>query len=789
MAVVEEGATVGTGFSILARLTGNLATGANVSTFGFAISGALGVPLTIKAVRMLTPTRVRIDFSRPVNNDPGLADITNYSIQNVNGSVAMKILSVDVPNESPAHFVTLNVTPATTGTNNYILTLNASTLVLGPELMIDGNMEASGTAAWTPVNATLTKQAGDPGGVGGAQILQVADLSSGLGDANQTHDLTVGAYRVSGQVRSADGLAAPFLDFLPAVGAGTTIFSGTTSTAWTSFQVDVSLTLDGMEEIRLGVTEVTGHPIAQFDNISVRKWISSRAGFTLITAFDDGTPVSSTAFFFDGFGFVPQLIAAIATSETTGKLLFSEPMLETADILKTSTYSINDGLTFVSTDGLDGAQLNFITGVQEEGQLYELTVNGVILDNYLNPLSVPVTTPFLGFISKLPTAKKLNLLMYNFLIRSLRDEDAKNGILFLQRFVQGPQTIWDSTVDTIYDIPSLWSAIDAPDNTLQFLKRIVGWTRQYDDITNLLSTPILRRLIASSVAFWKERGPESSIEDILTLLTGARCYVQNWFELRAIEDETEIGEDQDGIDFHLLGNAEDGSIDPYTYDVRIVDDENSLNRTLVKKLVQLTRPVGERVNIYYLAFLDQFDSDGDDTQWDIGVGNVADGVYRLVPGDGLTHTPALNALDWDNYVVSWKIRGQGKFRLFFYDVGVGDYYCVEIYTTTGSTPNTVKIFKAIAGTETNIGSVGVYTTFKTQIYDNTFYTFRIEVSNGGGDVNSICIYLDAERILSIKDSDQAQGSIGFQSLVGFAELSQVELFLLPMQTDFIDINS
>jgi peptidoglycan hydrolase-like protein with peptidoglycan-binding domain len=789
MALISEGATVGLGVSILARLHGVLSPGAHVTVGSLSISGALGKPFQIKNVRMLTPTRVRIDFERPVNNDDGLADIRNYTIQNSVGSVPLKILSVDVPNEFPAHFVTLIVSPATRGTANYILSVNSGTLMLGPEIMVDGSMEAAGTTAWIPDNATVTKQAGDPGELGGDQVLQVVDIAAGVGDAQQQHDLSIGAYRVSGQVRSTDGLTAPFLDILPASGPPTTIFSGTNSTAWASFQRDFSLTTSGLQEIRLGSTEVTGHPTAQFDNISLRKWISTRDGITLITAADDGTPVDSTPQFFDGLGNVPHVLAAIATSLTSGKLIFDEPMLEGGDILKSTTYAFDLGLTFVSTNGLDGATLEFFTGPQVPGQLYELTINGVLFDNFLNPLAVPITTPFLGFIEKPPKDKRLNLVMYNFLLKAIRNEDVKSG-LFLKRYLDGPQLIWDNTVESISKLPNLWSAVDAPDYALPFLKRIVGWTRQYDAITNPLSSAVLRRLIASSAAFWKERGPEGSIEDILTLTTSARCYVRSWFDLRAIVGETQVGEDADGIDLWLLQNAEDGGLDPYTYDVRIVDDAGALDRALVRGLVQLTRPYGERVNIFYLAFLDQFESDGDDDQWTIGTGTVAGGVYRLVPGDGLTKVPALNALDWNNYSTTWKVRGSGKFRLFFYVVGAGDYYCLEVaLQSAGSNPNTIKLIKAVASTETTIGSVGTLSVFGVHLYDNTFYSIRVEVTNGGTDVNAIRIYLDAEQVLAIEDSDQAQGSIGFQSLSGFVELSQAEVFLLPMQSELVDINS
>lgn len=788
MATIQEGASINLGTVLQARLHGILRPGASLTIPATTMTGALSVPFEIENVRMLSPTRVRIDFERPVNNDAGLQSLLNYKIQNVGGAAPLRILSIDIPNESPVHFVTLNTTPATNGVANYILSVNATELALGPELVIDGNMEASGTVHWTAENATVTKQSGDPSGIGGAQVLQVVDVSSGLADAFQSREFEVGAYRTTGLARSVDGLAAPVMDLKSTFGVTTTLYFGTTSTTWTAFEKDFPLTTLGSEEIQVGVSTVSGHPTAQFDNISIRQWIAISPTGTLITAFDDGTPVSDTPKFFNGLGSVPILLAAIATSPTSGRLVFSETMTDVGDILKSSAYSFDEGLVFVRTDGLNSTVLSFETSEQTEGELYELTFNGVAYSDFLNVMTVPVTTPMLGFISKLPPAPLLNLIMYNFLLKSLRDEDAKNDVLFLKRFLDGPQALWNSIVETIYDIPKLWSTTEAPDKVLPYLKRIVGWTRKYDNITNGLSPLVLRRLIDASASFWKERGPEGSIEDILSLITGARCYVVNWFELRAVADEAQIGEDHLGNDPWILANQEDGGIDPYIYDVRIVDDAGALDRELALNIVKFTRPIGERVNIIYLSFLDLFESDGDNSQW-TDVGAVSGGNYRLVPGDGRSITTSQNSSDWNNYVSTWKIRGAGKFRLFFYLVGTGDYYCAEIYTNSGSVPNSAKLYKSVASTETIIGSVGILSSFGITVWDNTFYSFRIEVSNSGGDSNSIRLYLDGEQILGAQDSDQAQGSIGFQSLVGFAELSEVEAFLVPAENDFVDINS
>lgn len=110
------------------------------------------------------------------------------------------------------------------------LNIPASNATSPTQLLTDGDMETSGTAAWTAGNsATLSKQTGTP--YAGSQVLRVAWTSTATPYARPTSTpIVVGQiYRVTGYARS-DGTGLPRI----AVN-GDYRWTGTTSTAWQPF--------------------------------------------------------------------------------------------------------------------------------------------------------------------------------------------------------------------------------------------------------------------------------------------------------------------------------------------------------------------------------------------------------------------------------------------------------------------------------------------------------------------------------------------------------------------------
>lgn len=129
-------------------------------------------------------------------------------------------------------------------------------------LLVDGNMEASGTTGWTGLNATLSKQTTSPHS--GSQLLRVTSTGGGVFPwASKTGFLTAGKiYRISGYARS-DGNAGIRIYH----NAGSNLlWTGTTSTTWQPFDV---VFVAALTDIRLGSQTATVGQYVEFDDVVI----------------------------------------------------------------------------------------------------------------------------------------------------------------------------------------------------------------------------------------------------------------------------------------------------------------------------------------------------------------------------------------------------------------------------------------------------------------------------------------------------------------------------------------
>ena len=219
----------------------------------------------------------------------------------------------------------------------------------------------------------------------------------------------------------------------------------------------------------------------------------------------------------------------------------------------------NGGASVITPFGLTGIDVvidktdtyvfnNFVTVEITCEDLHGNSVTETCVFNTSPPPSPPPIEPPLLQIEGFP------LDIYRFIIFEIRKQDLQGsprpGSLFLKRYLEGFNRVWQQVVSDIQRVPQLWSVEDIRDAHLQFLKTIVGWTDAplLKKITEAISDASLRRLIAVSGRLWKTRGPESSIIDVLSLLTVARLRIWNWFDFRWVLDETELGEEHEGRD-------------------------------------------------------------------------------------------------------------------------------------------------------------------------------------------------------------------------------------------------
>lgn len=139
-----------------------------------------------------------------------------------------------------------------------------------------------------------------------------------------------------------------------------------------------------------------------------------------------------------------------------------------------------------------------------------------------------------------------------FLHKPIRELDKKEGNDFLDRFLRGPQQIFEDTQENIDLIRTLNNPAKIRADLLQYLKDHVGLTKELANITNDLSENDLRKLISLAVPLWRQKGLEVGYKNIIRIFTGKGSRVFNWFDFRWIIGEKAFGSELQGEDPFLI---------------------------------------------------------------------------------------------------------------------------------------------------------------------------------------------------------------------------------------------
>lgn len=470
------------------------------------------------------------------------------------------------------------------------------------------------------------------------------------------------------------------------------------------------------------------------------------------------------------------IVRAVATSPTKVVVTFGQTVLNDVASRDPGSYTWDLTTVTVAVLGVSGPQVTLEVSALGANIVYTLSVDAGVRSSLGEALAVP-TTPVLGFIAPEGAVDQQPIKAYNLIPRVIREADQNEGGQFLERFLSGYQTIFELSTRMANSLVDMYNLDKLADALVAYLGRITGWDKRLEtQIPERLDTAKKRILFSESYLIWRQRSSDDAIEDFLALVTGARCAVKTWFDLRIIEGESYIGEDGEGTDTWLL---DPDGVDPYEFNVRIVDD-GSLDRELTYYAVRLMRPSGERVLITYLDFLDTFSDEDDNSQWteEAGTLNVSSGSGVLSSGG----VAAIADFSDDEVALGVKLKqSAGTFAVQFLRTDASNHYSLELDFAA----NTIKFRKTVAGSPTTLGT---YSPVEALVADTTYVVraYAYELPTGG---HRLSCFFDAERVLTVDDSTYTAGGVALASSSGSTTLDWFELLKTPTEFAYLDINS
>jgi len=168
---------------------------------------------------------------------------------------------------------------------------------------------------------------------------------------------------------------------------------------------------------------------------------------------------------------------------------------------------------------------------------------------------------FLGFRPSAEDLEEFPFDLYRFIMIGLRDRDrdrTSGGSALLERFVQGQQEIWVTHDRKAKELPTLFQPDKINFDFIAGLRKLVAFGDDLIEIVNAASETELRRIIQNAIVFWRNRGIDFGFDVAVSLVTGNRFFVRNFFDFRFITGETFIGEE--------LGNDDPNMISVQTLD-------------------------------------------------------------------------------------------------------------------------------------------------------------------------------------------------------------------------------
>lgn len=232
-------------------------------------------------------------------------------------------------------------------------------------------------------------------------------------------------------------------------------------------------------------------------------------------------------------------------------------------------------------------------------------------------------------------------------------------------------------------------------------------------------------------------------------------------------------------------------LDEFQMDIRVVDN-GTLDRTLLKRILNEMRGASERLNILYINFYDQFENGKGQYRTIMGsaYGEKTDNVYYMkMPENSLEHAEVEGSDDWMNYVVQHRctIYDGDSFEVRFLIQDDLNYYAFRVNTLT----KLAHFEKAVGGTRTALSSpVTVDIESATPPTYVPYYVFMVSSTyNVETGITTLKAFIDSNKIFDIDNNEYNKGTFGLFTLSGTTIwCSEAEMFQMPLDYDRINPN-
>lgn len=223
-------------------------------------------------------------------------------------------------------------------------------------------------------------------------------------------------------------------------------------------------------------------------------------------------------------------------------------------------------------------------------------------------------------------------------------------------------------------------------------------------------------------------------------------------------------------------------LDEFQTDIRIVD-EGDLNKTLILRILNLMRPVSERINVVFIRFFDDFiDGIG---QFETLAGNAAVNTSQqmeLQPSS-FVRTDVLGDSEFRDIIVQTKLNDTdvlgGEFSVVFFIQDATNFYEYRINTAT----QIVSLFKVVAGVPTQIGA-----DILEDLVSKTSYVFTVATSFNPLTLETqIQTFVDSNKQHEILDTTFNKGKFGYKTDSStIIQIDEIEMLQLPVDVQRIN---